>query len=126
MRHARVFHPAVILVAGRLASASFLPDGAGRGYRLSSGVLSGENSGPRAPMAIEGVDPFKIARAWPQRWQAYLRASFRTAREVAHAFDVSERTAGFWWTGEMGCKAPHLVVALKRDHDRAARMLLEE
>mgnify|MGYP007078090577 FL=1 len=77
-------------------------------------------------MAIEGVDPFKIARAWPQRWQAYLRASFRTAREVAHAFDVSERTAGFWWTGEMGCKAPHLVVALKRDHDRAARMLLGE
>lgn len=70
------------------------------------------------------VDPFRIASETPGRWRAYLHATYRTHADVQRVFEVSERTARKWWEGEMGCRAQHLIVALRTDPDNAWQMMI--
>jgi len=138
MKHAQTFQPTVVVQVHGSCDASFLRSkilggdpvkggapSSGSGSRHYRGDQSGDLSGAGAVTTSGGIDPYAIAVEWPDRWSTYLRAAFRTPRDVARAFDISERTAGVWWDGLTGCKAQHLVVALKRDPERAADMLLD-
>lgn len=138
MKHRDQFHPSVVVqVHGSygcapVSSKVWDGDAVHRGQpshsafsRRAGGDQSGDFPGPAVSLGHR-VDPHAEAVAWPGRWSAYLRATFRTYHDVARAFHVSERTATTWWRGETGCKAPHLVVALKTDPERATEMLLGE
>lgn len=69
------------------------------------------------------VDPHRIHRDFPQRWQAYIRANFYDLRHVQQVFAVSERTARSWWNGETGANGGHVAVAVRAHPVAASRML---
>lgn len=70
------------------------------------------------------LDPYRVARDFPQRWSAYIRGRHRDLSEVCRAFGVCERTARKWWTGETGANARQLVMAWRRDPEGVTRDLL--
>lgn len=70
------------------------------------------------------LDPWSIARDFPDRWRAYLRAHFRNHTQVAAAFEVTERAARKWWEGDGACNGAKVVVALRLHPDTAPAMLL--
>ncbi|MFT5614684.1 MAG: hypothetical protein ACI8Q6_001966 [Granulosicoccus sp.] len=72
----------------------------------------------RAPM-----DPEKIHREFPTRWQAYIREHYRNLREIQLTFGVCERTARKWWDGETGCVGGYVAVAVNEHPLDAPRML---
>ncbi len=52
------------------------------------------------PVAPRGVlDPEQCYRDFPDRWMAWLRREYRSYREVARVFAVSEKAAQKWWDG---------------------------
>lgn len=64
-------------------------------------------------MARGRLDPYRIARAFPDRWSAFVRAQFRSPMEAARHFSISERAARKWWTGEGGVNGSTLAVAVE-------------
>ena len=92
----------------------------------SSGGLSGQFP-HAAHTKILGrarpYNPYQIARGFPDRWQAYIRASFRSIGHVARTFDVSEKTARNWWNGKTGARGAHVAIAVNEHPDTAPTML---
>jgi hypothetical protein len=68
-------------------------------------------------------DPHKVHRQFPERWQRYIRAQYRSLAHVCQVFDVSERTARNWWTGQTGAVGGHVAVAVREHPVEAPRML---
>lgn len=68
-------------------------------------------------------DPHKVHREFPERWQAYIRASYRNIGHVCQVFQVSERTARKWWAGETGAVGGHVAIAINEHPQDAPRML---
>ena len=68
-------------------------------------------------------DPHEIAKAFPARWAAYIRASYRTALDVQRVFGVSERTAYRWWRGDGGANGAHVAIAVIEHPDTAPVIL---
>lgn len=75
---------------------------------------------PSAPLAY---DPHAMAREFPGRWQAYVRANFRNLAHVQQVFSVSERAARKWWNGEGGANGASVAIAMREHPVAAARML---
>jgi protein involved in temperature-dependent protein secretion len=71
------------------------------------------------------MDPYAVQRAFPARWQAYLRARYAGPAEVQRAFAVCERTARKWLAGDTGANGAHVAVAVMRDGAVAAHLLFE-
>lgn len=44
-------------------------------------------------------DPHRYRVMFPERWMAFLRAHHRSIEEVAVFYDVTSRTATYWWEG---------------------------
>jgi hypothetical protein len=55
-------------------------------------------------------DPWAMKRVLPQEWGAFCRANFRSSSEVAIFFDVSPRTAEYWWHGNHTGGAVHMAL----------------
>jgi len=77
---------------------------------------------PGAPRPVD--DPFRVQKAMPARWQAFIRANFRDPHAVQVAFGVSERAARKWWRGEGGVNGAFVVHALQQ-WPEAVRQWLE-
>lgn len=93
----------------------------------SGGVLPADfPHGAHAELLARGgpVDPYRVARDFPERWSAYIRAQFRDLGDVCRTFGVCERTARKWWTAETGANARQLVIAWRRDPEGVTRDLL--
>lgn len=58
-------------------------------------VLPAKNSG----LAGVPCDPHRFRAMFPDRWAAFLRAHHRSVEEVAVFYDVTFRTATYWWEG---------------------------
>jgi hypothetical protein len=61
--------------------------------------------------------------AFPDRWQAFLRAHFRNAFEVAVFFSVTPKAAEKWWEGIGGPQGSKLAYALEEIEGAAAHLL---
>ncbi|MEL6959835.1 MAG: hypothetical protein AAGL89_12875, partial [Pseudomonadota bacterium] len=68
-------------------------------------------------------DPFEINKRFPDRWKAYLRANFASARQIEVAFGVSNRTARNWINGTNGVNGGYVAIAVSRDPEAAVQML---
>jgi hypothetical protein len=55
-------------------------------------------------------DPYAMKRVLPQEWGAFCRRQFRSSSEVAIFFDVSPRTAEYWWHGNHTGGAVHMAL----------------
>jgi hypothetical protein len=67
--------------------------------------LSGQKS-------VESVfDPHQVHSTFPAKWQAYIRAQYRSLEAIQRDFGVSERTARKWWNGDTGANGGHVAVA---------------
>jgi hypothetical protein len=55
-------------------------------------------------------DPFAMKRVLPGEWGAFCRRNFRSSSEVAVFFDVSARTAEYWWHGNHTGGAVHMAL----------------
>lgn len=114
--------PVVIYVNG-----AAWPKDSPAGTEMSSGLSSG-----RSPPASGGAvsarrgrayDPYAVARDFPRRWQAYIRANYRSIAHVTQVFEVSERTARKWWAGENGANGGHVAIAVNEHPEEAPLML---
>lgn len=108
--------------------------GSYRELRPSGGVVSSENgrdrklkpwfrNDPTDPADPRVFDPYRIARDFPERWQAYLHAHFRNPTHVARVFFVSEPAARKWWEGKGSCHADKAAIAVAL-HPRVALDML--
>jgi hypothetical protein len=59
----------------------------------------GQSSGTLSPRRC---DPHDVRRKYPDRWQTFLKAHFRSATEVGFVFGVDHKTARNWWEGSTG------------------------
>ena len=75
------------------------------------------------PAPEQRLDPARIHREFPERWTAYIRQNFRNLKSVERTFNVSERTARKWWSGETGANGGHVAVAVNEHPVEAPRML---
>lgn len=91
------------------------------GPAQSSGNAAGQNAAP--PPGARRLDPHAIHKHFPERWSAYIRANFKDLKEVQRAFDVSERAARRWWTGEGGANGGYVAIAVDIHPEIAQRML---
>ena len=57
-------------------------------------------------------DRLRFYTDFPDRWMAFLRASFQGPVAVAAHFGVSERAAEKWWQGVGGPRGDKLALAL--------------
>lgn len=73
--------------------------------------------------SVPAYDPHSVHRAFPDRWQAYIRANFCDLNHVQQVFAVSERTARKWWKGETGANGGHVAIAVNEHPVAAPRML---
>jgi hypothetical protein len=103
----------------------------------ASGQLSAQKSAPpgeglrdfphrqHAALLERGrsYDPYKVHREFPARWQAYIRANYRSIAHVTQVFEVSERTARKWWAGETGAVGGHVAIAVNEHPDTAPAFL---
>ncbi|AVO37371.2 hypothetical protein [Pukyongiella litopenaei] len=105
--------PVVIYVNGSPYGQS-APAAGGQSF----GETSGENSGPKSRF-----DPYKVAREFPLRWQAYIRASYRSVGHVVQVFQVTEKTARNWWNGVTGANGAHVAIAVNEHPEQAPLML---
>lgn len=55
------------------------------------------------------VNLHRLRTVFPDRWQSFIKAHFRSVREVQFALDVSEKTARDYWFGR---SSPRAEVAL--------------
>lgn len=79
----------------------------------STGCAANDNAAP-VPRAAVPFDPWRFRAAFPDRWQAFLRAHYRSPEHVAVAFGVTERAARGWWEGTGGPQGDKVVVAVMR------------
>jgi len=97
-------------------------------------VNGGPDSGPqlsgdaaaKTPDIAPGVDandPHSIAKAFPERWAAYIRGNYQSVLHVQRVFQVSERTAYRWWKGDGGAHGAHVAIAMAEHPDTAPFML---
>jgi hypothetical protein len=103
------------------------------GQKYDSGNMSAQMSGafPHAAHAallergavVPGYDPHQVQRAFPARWQGYIRANFRNLGHVQQVFGVSERAARKWWNGEGGVNGSYVAIAKKEHPIQAEQML---
>lgn len=59
--------------------------------------------------------PFDLHRfrvVFPERWQAFLKAHFRSTAEIASFFDVDDKTARNWVEGCTKPTAPTAIIAI--------------
>lgn len=75
------------------------------------------------PQGAPVYDPQKVHREFPERWRAYIRASFRNLNHIQQVFNVSERTARKWWDGETGANGGHVAIAVIEHPVEAPQML---
>ena len=94
----------------------------GASYSEDSMNSANQSSEPMSAQPSR-YDPYQVHRAFPSRWQAYIRANFRNIPHVAHVFNVSERTARKWWNGETGANGGHVAIAVNEHPVEAPAML---
>jgi hypothetical protein len=70
-----------------------------------------------------GFDVLAFARAFPARWQGFLRLHYRDHVHVAFVYRVSERAARKWWDGDGGPRGDKVAQAMIM-HGEAARVAL--
>lgn len=87
--------------------------------RQSSGAAFGQ----RSRAAHRQADPLAYYAGFPDRWQAFLRAHFRTAFDVAVFFSVTPKAAEKWWDGIGGPHGSKLAYALEEIEGAAAHLL---
>jgi len=75
---------------------------------------------------LAGNDPHAIAKEFPERWMAYIRATNSSPLQVQMRFQVSERTAYRWWKGQGGAKGSHVAMAVRAHPVEAPAMLFAE
>lgn len=73
---------------------------------------SGNGFGQKSLAGQRQCDPLAFYAEFPDRWQAFLRAHFRNAFEVAAFFSVTEKAAEKWWEGIGGPQGAKLGYAL--------------
>lgn len=71
------------------------------------------------------ADPYAIKRRLPGMWMGFLRAHFPTSSHVAVFFDVSERTAEYWWYGGTAPSGPAVALAAQTFPDGFLEMMKE-
>lgn len=108
-----------------------------------SGEKSGENSGSgfkssalpsdfphdahtrlvKGGHPVGRVDPHRLARDFPRRWQAFVTLNYPNEREVMRVFAVDYRTARNWFAGKTGVNGRHTAVAMADKPATAFQML---
>jgi hypothetical protein len=85
-----------------------------RGFHSPSGDTAPGPAGQSFGNVLDGraFDPLRYRAVFPERWQAFLHAHFRSTLEVALFFDVTERAAGKWWNGTGGPQGDKVVLAM--------------
>lgn len=66
---------------------------------------------------LAGERPFDLHRfrvVFPEKWQAFLKAHFRSTAEIACFFEVDDRTAKNWVEGCTKPTAPSALIAVAR------------
>lgn len=91
----------------------------GQDGTAAAGQSFGQWPGPPAGR----YDPYKLHRGFPERWARYIRANFRNVTHVCQVFNVCERTARKWWTGESGAVGGHVAIAVNEHPETAPQML---
>ncbi|MEM7734038.1 MAG: hypothetical protein AAF280_14820 [Pseudomonadota bacterium] len=69
------------------------------------------------------IDPYELAKSFPELWAAHIRANYRSPLHVQREFHVSERTAYRWWNGQGGAHGAHVAIAVANNPDTAPRDL---
>lgn len=57
------------------------------------------------------MDPFEVATRTPALWAQFLSEAYGSVRAIVIAFDVTEKTARKWLSGEGGANMRHTVIA---------------
>ncbi len=118
MKHDVPQHPSVVVYVNDSAC-----DQSGT---QSPGHLCGPLSGPLSVVETDAptrFDPAKVHREFPERWRAYIHQNYRNLKVIMQTFNVSERTARKWWSGETGANGGHVAVAVNEHPVEAPRML---
>lgn len=68
-------------------------------------------------------DPYAMKRVLPQEWGAFCQRQFRSSSEVAIFFDVSARTAEYWWHGNHTGGAVHMALVAMTFPDQFREMI---
>lgn len=105
----------------QLIATSRADDGTRR-RALSSGEFADKNAGPAA------FDVWETARQFPARWSLFLQQVYRSdVARIMHEFQVSERTARRWLSGEgKGVRGVHTAVAQARHPEEYREVVLAE
>jgi len=90
---------------------------------MQSASASGIASGQKPVDAVEGVDPFLLAKQMPVRWWKYIRGNFTGWKNVQDCFKISERQARKWWDKPCGVHADKIAVAKSLHPVQAEQML---
>lgn len=84
---------------------------------------SGTGFGQMSRAAHRRGDPLACYAGFADRWQAFLRAHFRSAFDVAVFFAVTPKAAEKWWDGIGGPQGSKLAYALEEIEGAAAHLL---
>lgn len=68
-------------------------------------------------------DADRFRSVYPDRWQAFLKAHFRSIEEVAVFFGVTDEAARKWWHGVGGPRGAQVSIAFTVFPAGAARFL---
>lgn len=83
---------------------------------------SANGYGQTSRAAHRQCDPLSYYAQFPERWQAFLKAHFRSPLQVAVFFEVCPKAAEKWWEGIGGPRGDKLAYALE-EIDGAAEHL---
>lgn len=98
-------------VKPRVASAA--PAGSAKIIAFRPKQSSGTGFGQSSRAAHRQCDPLAYYAHFPDRWQAFLKAHFRSAFDVAVFFNVTPKAAEKWWEGIGGPQGAKLAYALE-------------
>lgn len=69
------------------------------GTKSVDGASRGAGGHPVGRISHRVLRPEDVRRHFPDQWQAWCRANFRSSVHLAAAFGVSEKTARLWMEG---------------------------
>lgn len=115
----------------RIACAAPMPKSEGKSVMKSGAKVipfrpkqsSGTGFGQMSRAAHRRGDPLACYAGFADRWQAFLRAHFTSAFDVAVFFSVTPKAAEKWWDGIGGPHGSKLAYALEEIKGAAAHLL---
>lgn len=75
---------------------------------------------------MSGLDPYKAHREFPEKWAEFLHVAFRgpmMVQRIALHFQLSEKGARKWLSGQHGCNGQHVVQAAQDFPELATALL---